>query len=176
MNNTLQSNADVFVGSSLSSMILASHHKSKNPHSDVVILDGLPKVGGGNGSYLAKNGELFDYGMRVYYECNIEELDSIVAKSLPKKDLLFLENNKKDPAACFFQGKIQMNSPCLDLRSLSAPVRKLVMKQISEAKRNIDKKNYKNCSDYLIEDWARQQLATTSFQSWSTTIKAKSVS
>ena len=52
--------------------------------------------------------------MRVYYECNIEELDSIVAKSLPQKDLLFLENNK-DPAACFFQGKIQMNSPCLDL-------------------------------------------------------------
>ena len=44
-----------------------------------------------------------------------------------------------------------MNSPCLDLRSLSAPVRKLVMRQISEAKRNIDKKNYKNCSDYLID-------------------------
>ena len=107
MNNTLQSNADVFVGSSLSSMILASHHKSKNPHSDVVILDSLPKVGGGNGSYLAKNGELFDYGMRVYYECNIEELDSIVAKSLPKKIYCSSKITKRIQQLVF--RKIQMN-------------------------------------------------------------------
>ena len=59
-----------------------------------------------------------DYGMRVYYECNIKQLDSIVAQSLPHEDLIFLEDNKKDPAACFFQGKIQSNSPCLDLRGL----------------------------------------------------------
>ena len=46
MNNTLQSNADVFVGSSLSSMIWHPTINQKNPHSDVIILDGLPKVGG----------------------------------------------------------------------------------------------------------------------------------
>ena len=102
-NSTQRSNTDLFIGSSLSSLILACHHKSVNPDNDVVILDSLPKVGGGNeSSYFAKNGELFDYGMRVYYECNIKQLDSIVAQSLPHEDLIFLEETKKtQPLASF---------------------------------------------------------------------------
>ena len=100
-NSTQRSNTDLFIGSSLSSLILACHHKSVNPDNDVVILDSLPKVGGGNGSYFAKNGELFDYGMRVYYD-DIKQLDSIVAQSLPHEDLIFLEDNKKtQPLASF---------------------------------------------------------------------------
>jgi protoporphyrinogen oxidase len=144
-----RSKIDLFVGGSLSSLILAIHHKITNPKNEVIILDSSSRVGGDNGSFLAKNGDYFDFGMRVYYECNIKKLDDIVASSLPTEELIFLSDNKKDLAACYFSGKLQLNSPCLDLRRLSREEKKLAMEQIKSAKRNINKGDYENCSDYL---------------------------
>lgn len=146
-----QSNVDLFVGGSLSSLILATHHKTQNPSNRVVIIEGLPDVGGGNGSYVAKNGEFFDYGMRVYYECNIAVLDTIVARSLPTEGLVILEDNKKDLAANYFNGEIHLNSPCLDLRGLSSLEKKIIMDQIQSAPKGINKTDYQNCSKYLID-------------------------
>ena len=142
---------DLFVGGSLSSLILATHHKITNPENEVIIIEGGSRVGGDNGSYLAKNGEFFDYGMRVYYECNIKELDDIVVRSLPAKDIIFLKDNKKDPAACYFKGNLQSNSPCLDLRALSCNEKNLIMGQINNSRKNITKSDYKNCAEYLID-------------------------
>jgi len=151
MSKCCSQRTDVFVGGSLSSLILATHHKITNPENEVIILDGASKVGGDNGSYLAKNGEFFDYGMRVYYECNVKELDDIVARSLPAPELVFLKDNKKDPAACYFNGKLQFNSPCLDLRTLSCTEKNLIIEQINNSKKNINKSNYKNCAEYLTD-------------------------
>ena len=111
-----------------------------------------------NGSYLAKNGELFDYGMRIYYECNIEELTALLLNLTRQR--FIVPRIKRIQQLVFSKEKIQMNSPCLDLRSLSAPVRKLVMKQISEAK-EISTKTIKIVLTISLTDWARQQLATT---------------
>ena len=151
MNSNNNKKIVLFVGNSLSSLVLATYHKSTNQDDEVVIIDGSSKVGGGNSSHLAKNSEFFDYGMRVYYECNIKELDDIVTNSLPDGDLVFLKDNKKDLAACYFNGKLQLNSPCLDIRKLSSEEKSQIMGEVRNAKRNIDKHDYRNCSDYLID-------------------------
>lgn len=141
-------NTDVFVGSGISSLILAIYHM-KNTQRSVTILESQAFAGGANSSYQAVNGEKFDFGMRIYYETGIKDLDDIVIDSISENKLIFLEDNKKDPAACFFLNRIQTNSPCLDLRFLSDNKKKTILRDISTKKKVTEKDAFENCGDYL---------------------------
>ena len=56
-------------------------------------------MGGTNASMSYPNGEIFDYGMKVYYECGIEQIDSLVEQALPAEDFFVYSDNAKDRLA-----------------------------------------------------------------------------
>ncbi len=62
-------------------------------------------------------GEL-DKGMHIYYETLIDKVDYIFYNSLPEDEWIILENNYKDVAGAYFNGRLQSNSPYPDLRYL----------------------------------------------------------
>ena len=110
---------DVFLGSGLPSLIMALYVAKNYPDKQVVVIERDAKLGGTNASMSYPNGEIFDYGMKVYYECGIEQIDSLVEQALPAEDFFVYSDNAKDRASCYFNHNIQKNSLCLDLRYLS---------------------------------------------------------
>ena len=154
---------DVFLGSGLPSLIMALYMAKNYPEKDVLIIEREEKLGGTNGSISYDNGEVFDYGMKVYYECGIEQLDSIVENSLPKNDIFIYSDNEKDRAGCYFNGKIQKNSTCLDLRYLESEERVQALGEILTSNLYIDKLEYNSCENYLLDKFGKTICQTSFF-------------
>ena len=146
---------DVFLGSGLPSLIMALYMAKNYPEKDIVIIEKEEKLGGTNGSVSYDKGEVFDYGMKVYYECGSEQLDSIVENALPKKDIFIYSDNEKDRAGCYFNGKIQKNSTCLDLRYLESEERVQALGEILTSNLYINKLEYNSCENYLLEKFGK---------------------
>ena len=91
---------DVFLGSGLPSLVMAFYIAKNYPEKEVVIIEREEKLGGTNGSISYDNGEVFDYGMKVYYECGIEQLDLIVENSLPKNDIFIHKQSRYRSVGC----------------------------------------------------------------------------
>ena len=64
-----------------------------------------------------------DKGMHIFYETLIDDIDSIFYNSLPPNEWIVMENNYKDVAGAYFNGKLQINSPYTDLRFFHSRLR-----------------------------------------------------
>jgi protoporphyrinogen oxidase len=62
---------------------------------------------------------VFDYGMHNFLETGIKELDELVFHLLPKEEWQMLENEKRDLAGLYYNGKLQKNTPYFDIRNLN---------------------------------------------------------
>jgi protoporphyrinogen oxidase len=110
----------VIVGGGLPSLIFAYLlNLSKSDSRPVLVIEKSSALGGQFRSESNPNGKLFDLGMHIYYETELEEIDSVITTLLPDEEWNFLEGNLRDIAGIFFNGSLQVNSPYPDLRKLT---------------------------------------------------------
>ena len=109
----------VIVGSGLSALMLARMIKAyRDPEANIVIVEKDAVVGGQFGSVDYGEHGHFDYGMHIYYESCIPEIDKLFTSVMPPHEWNILENNYKDVAGLYVNGKLQLTTPYIDLRSL----------------------------------------------------------
>ncbi len=110
---------NIIVGSGVSALMLAKMIKSyKNSHAKIIVIEREEKIGGQFGSVdYGVNGH-FDYGMHIFYESCIPEIDKLFTSLLPNDEWNILEGNLKDVAGLFVNNKLQRLTPYVDLRNL----------------------------------------------------------
>jgi protoporphyrinogen oxidase len=109
----------VIVGSGLSALLMARMIRLyRNPDADIVIIERDENIGGQFGSINYGEHGYFDIGMHIFYESCIPEIDRLFTDLLPEEEWNILEGNYKDVAGIFVNGKLQSNTPYVDLRSL----------------------------------------------------------
>lgn len=110
----------VIVGSGLSALMMARMIKKyRDTMADIVILEKEEQVGGQYGSINYGEYGYFDIGMHIIYETCIPEIDNLFEDLLPEEDWIILENNYKDIAGIYVNGRLQTDTPYVDLRHSS---------------------------------------------------------
>jgi len=108
----------LIAGGGLSAMILARMLKRyRNPHAEIVIVEKEANLGGQYYGFDYNGHGYFDIGMHLYYESCIPQIDELFIDILPQEEWNFLENNQKDVAGVFFNGRLQQGTPYVDLRN-----------------------------------------------------------
>lgn len=111
----------VIVGSGLSALLMARMiRKYRNPDAEIVIIEKEESIGGQYGSIQYGEHGCFDIGMHIIYETCVPEIDALIADILPQEEWIVLENNYKDIAGIFVNGRLQTDTPYIDLRQLPA--------------------------------------------------------
>ena len=110
----------VIVGSGLSALMMARMIKKyRDTMADIVILEKEEQVGGQYGSINYGEHGYFDIGMHIIYETCIPEIDDLFEDLLPEEDWIILDNNYKDIAGIYVNGRLQTDTPYVDLRNSS---------------------------------------------------------
>lgn len=99
----------------LSALLLARRGRG----TDVVLVDKCPEPGGLLRRFRYGAHGDFDYGMHNMLQTGIDDLDDLVFGLLPEEDWQLLEGSQRDLAGIFINGRLQRNTPYVDLRSLS---------------------------------------------------------
>lgn len=141
---------DVVVGGTLPALLLAIYHAKAHKDRQVLLIESSTDLGGTNGSMRLKSGELFDHGMRLYYECGIPDLDTIITEALPQNHLNIYADNNKDPAACYFNGKLQNYSPCIDMRFLAEEEKFTAIGQLCSQNLSSNIESFVSAEQYLL--------------------------
>lgn len=109
----------VIIGSGLSGLMLARMVKLyRDPEAEIIIVEKDATIGGQYGSFNYGEYGYFDIGMHIYYESCIPEIDSLFTDLLPEREWNILDGNYKDVQGLFYKGKLQFDTPCVDLRNL----------------------------------------------------------
>ena len=108
----------IISGSGLSALMLAKMIKKyKNPNANIIIVECENEIGGQFGSRNYGKHGCFDYGMHIYYESSIAEIDTLFTSILPDSDWHILTDNSKDIAGIYVNGVLQLDTPYVDLRN-----------------------------------------------------------
>ncbi len=136
---------NIIVGGGLSSLMIAKMiRKYKYPNAEITIVERENNIGGQfNSTSYGENG-YFDFGMHIYYDSCINEVDSLLIDVMPKEDWNIMEGNYKDAAGIFFNGKLQVDFPYPDLRNIPIEKKK---EYIADLFLNIEKTINKNLGD-----------------------------
>lgn len=115
----------IIVGSGLSGLIIAKTIKKfVNKNAEIHILEREKSIGGQFSSINYGEKGYFDFGMHIYYDSCVPEIDDMVFSLLPKEEWHVMENNEKDIAGLFVNGKLQTDTPYIDLRKMPEAKRK----------------------------------------------------
>ena len=98
----------------VSALLLLEKHEGEN----IYLVDKNKEAGGLLRRFDYGAWGTFDYGMHNILETGIDELDKILWGLLPAEEWQLLSGNKRDLAGIFFNGRLQKNSPYIDLRAL----------------------------------------------------------
>lgn len=111
---------NIIVGGGLASLMIAKMIKKyKDANAEIVIVEKEATIGGQFGSTnYGKNG-YFDFGMHIYYDSCVPEIDSLFTSALKDDEWNIMEGNYKDAAGIFYNGKLQTDIPYPDLRNVS---------------------------------------------------------
>lgn len=109
----------VISGSGLSSLITAKLLSKRYPKANIHLIEKENAIGGQFGSVNYGDNQIFDFGMHIYYESCIREIDELFYETLPLNEWNVLEGNLKDAAGLFYNNKLQTLTPYIDLRNFS---------------------------------------------------------
>ena len=140
----------VIVGSGIAGLMSALVLVEKG-HKNITIIEKENELGGLLRKFDYGEYGIFDYGMHNILETGIEDLDTMIYDLLKNDEWHILEKEKRDLAGLFFNGRLQLNSPYIDLRftkNYTEYINSFFTKSLITSK-DID--SYKNCSDYLKE-------------------------
>ena len=126
----------VLIGGGVSSLVAASKLVEDHPKAEIIILEQNNEIGGLYRSIDYGEFGLFDFGMHLFYETCVTDIDRILNSFLPEKDWIKLSGNQKDIAGIYFQGKIQTHSPYLDLRGIEKTLLKNIIDEFFDNVKN----------------------------------------
>lgn len=149
----------VISGSGVSALMLARMIKKyKDSGASITIIERDEKIGGQFGSVSYGEHGYFDYGMHIYYECCIPEIDTLFTSLLPEKDWNILEGNYKDAAGLYVNGKLQLLTPYVDIRNLPEEKRKQYIAELLlhiESKKGAQLKDGANTYEILTHHFGK---------------------
>ncbi|HMU45277.1 MAG TPA: NAD(P)-binding protein [Chitinophagaceae bacterium] len=141
----------IIVGSGLSGLMLARMIKLyRDPKAEIAIVEKAPVIGGQYGSFNYHEHGYFDIGMHIYYESCIPEIDKLFTDLLPEEEWNILTDNYKDIAGIYFNGRLQKDTPYINLRDISEERWKTYVAEIFNAIRNKDEKLPEDANAYEI--------------------------
>lgn len=109
----------IIVGSGFSALMMARMIRQyRDPAAEIVIVEKEARVGGQYGSIDYGEWGHFDVGMHIIYETCIPEIDNLFEDLLPEEDWIILEDNYKDIAGIYVNGRLQTDTPYVDLRNI----------------------------------------------------------
>jgi len=115
----MQNKKTVITGSGLSALLMARMiRKYRDPNAEIVIIEKEERVGGQYGSLDYGEYGHFDVGMHIIYETSIPQIDELIADIMSPEEWIVLENNYKDIAGIYVNGRLQKDTPYIDLRNL----------------------------------------------------------
>ncbi len=106
---------NVIVGAGLNGLVLARimQKKSKSP---VVLIDAASSAGGLFQSWTYPEYGTFDYGVHVFQDTGVIDVENTIRSSLHENEWQDLTGYKREIAGLFFNGRLQLNTAFLDLR------------------------------------------------------------
>jgi len=106
----------VFVGGGIAGLFGALMLAERRPGSRIVLVERESDLGGLLRAFDYGEHGRFDYGMHNIYDTGLAGLDERVAGLLPESEWQVSEGNARDLAGIFFHGRLQTNTPYIDLR------------------------------------------------------------
>jgi protoporphyrinogen oxidase len=115
----------VISGSGLSALMIARMVRScLKDETPIIFIEQEPEIGGQFRSFDYGQNRLFDFGMHIYYESCIPEIDRLFTGIFPDDQWNILEGNRKDIAGLFINNRLQQDTPYVDLRQYDPDFRK----------------------------------------------------
>ena len=142
----------VFVGASIISMLLALDlKKNKKYKSKIIIIEKSSELGGLYKSVHYPNDLVFDYGVHIYTETNIPEIDNLFIEILGEDQWEYMSGLRRDISGTYFNNKLQLNTPFVDLRDLPKEKRSQYIGDLCmQLKKDVSPTSYNNAKDFLV--------------------------
>jgi protoporphyrinogen oxidase len=141
----------VFVGASIISMLLAlDFKKNKKTKSKIIIIEKSNELGGLYKSIHYQNDLVFDYGVHIYTETNIPEIDNLFIDILGEDQWEYMCGLRRDISGTYFNNKLQLNTPFVDLRDLPKEKKSQYIGDLCmQLKKDTSPLSYDNAKDFL---------------------------
>ncbi|MDA7737102.1 NAD(P)-binding protein [Porticoccus sp.] len=97
----------------LSALLLRKYY----PNSKITLIESNNKLGGLLRSFDYGENGLFDYGTHYLMESGILDVDDLFESVLPLHERHIMSGYQTDISGAYRNGKLQNNSPCIDIRS-----------------------------------------------------------
>lgn len=121
----------VISGSGLSALLIARMVGAVlRDRTPILVVEQNAEVGGQFLSFDYGPDGRFDHGMHIYYESSIPEVDTLFTGIFPEDYWHILEGNRKDIAGLFVNGRLQLDTPYVDLRAADPDFRRRCIAEI----------------------------------------------
>jgi protoporphyrinogen oxidase len=142
----------VFVGASMVSLLVALHYK-KNLRSDAKIffIEKADELGGLYRSFKYENDIVFDYGVHIYTETTNPVIDQLFIDILGESEWEYMSGSRRDISGTYYDNSLQLNTPFVDLRSLSEAQKQVYIDELYACSENdLNPNSYKTLKCFLI--------------------------
>lgn len=99
----------------------------------VILIEPQAEIGGLWRSFRYGADVCFDYGMHNIFDCGDARIDGLLAGLLQPDQWVRLEGANRDVAGVFYGGRLQTNSPSIDLRRFPDEIRQRMAGEILQA-------------------------------------------
>lgn len=123
----------IIVGGGLTGLVTALQVLKLRPQAKIVVLERDRELGGLYNSRAFGEAGLFDFGMHVLYESGDKSIDDTWKAAMPASDWHVYSGNEKDITGAYFDGRLQLNSSYVDLRSRPAAERAEMLAGLEKA-------------------------------------------
>lgn len=104
----------VVVGAGLNGLVLA--RLLQKQAKKVTLIDAADNAGGLFRSWSYPQFGTYDYGVHIFQDTGVAEVESVIRGALPEAQWSTLTGPRREVAGLFFNGRLQLNSAFLDLR------------------------------------------------------------
>ena len=106
------------VGGGITGLYTAHLARVRNPNARVIVVEQSPVLGGLLRSFDYGENGVFDIGVHTFYETNNAEIDGFFQSILPEEEWKYMVDYDRDLAGSWHEGKIQYNTPYVDVTNL----------------------------------------------------------
>jgi glycine/D-amino acid oxidase-like deaminating enzyme len=147
------------VGGGMAGMIAALLLAERHSKLAVHLIEREPTIGGLWRSFDYGEHGLFDVGMHNVFEVGHPELDTLLLGLLPADQWDVLEGDHRDLAGVFYQGRLQTNSPSIDLRRLPEAERTQIIAEVRAAAATAENQSggpaHGTAADFALQQFGR---------------------
>lgn len=109
----------IIIGGGLSGMITAYFASKYFKKHKIILIEKNSTLGGLYNSIFFKKKFIFDHGMHLFYQCKSQLINNFYFKVFKKSEWHILNGVRKDIAGNFYRGKLNSNSPYINLEEES---------------------------------------------------------